>query len=292
MVSPFRDDLGIDIGSVEKLTEHLASNQCTPFVLGTTGEAASMSAEQKMTLVESAVRAVKGKSPVFAGISSNSLKTSVELAKQYADLGIEAAVATPPCYYPVEDDYLLHYFDELAGRIPVPLILYNMPLTTGISIPLEVADTLSHHPNIAGIKDSERDTRRLDSSLQLWSERKDFGFLLGWAPMSVYALKNGADGIVPSTANLYPDLYHSLYQAVLNGQLERAEALQLKTDRISSLYQKNRKLNRSLPALKVLLSIHNLCGPQVLPPLYRMEEKEENSYYQEMKSELQKLMNQ
>ncbi len=290
MVSPFKDDCSVDTDAVKKLAEHLVSNRTIPFALGTTGEGSSMSEEQKRTLVETLVKAVKGRSPVFAGISSNSLEVSVELAKIFADKGADAVVATTPHYYPLEHEYMLRYFEELAERIPLPLILYNMPLTTGVSIPLEIADKLSRHPNIAGIKDSERDAERLDRSLECWASRRDFAFLPGWAPMSVYALKRGADGIVPSTANLVPELYHQMYTSVMEGDIKKAKALQDSTDYISLLYQKDRRLNLSLPALKVLLSIHGLCQPYVLPPLYRMDTEEENRYRMEMEEELKNLM--
>jgi 4-hydroxy-tetrahydrodipicolinate synthase len=279
----------VDTGSTGKLAEYLTGNHVIPFILGTTGESASMSPDQKVKLAETVIRTVNGRTPVLAGISSNSMKTSIDLAIRFADLGVEAAVANLPSYYPMDDDQIMCYSDQLASHIPIPLFLYNMPVTTGFSISLEILEKLSHHPNIAGFKDSERDPERLERSLEIWPEREDFSFLLGWAAMSVYGLSKGADGIVPSTANLVPDLYFELYKAVLEGLTDKAESLQERTEDISMLYQENRKLNQSIPALKVLLSIRGLSGPSVLPPLYRMEEEEEQRYYREMKAELEKL---
>jgi 4-hydroxy-tetrahydrodipicolinate synthase len=289
MVTPLDGQLGIDAGSVLKLVDGIVENMSIPFILGTTGEAASMSENLKESLARTVIRAVNGRSPVFAGISSNSLETSVNLARKYADLGIDAAVATLPSYYPMDEDQIFVYLESLADLVPVPLILYNMPATVGHSIPLEVIDRLSHHPNVAGLKDSERNTERLDHSLKLWSDRKDFSYLLGWAHMSAYAVSNGADGIVPSTANLVPELYLDLYLSALQDQVDKAEMLQERTDKISLLYQKERKLNGSLPALKALLSLRGLCGPNVLPPLYRMKTSEEQAYFKEMEKELKQL---
>ncbi len=289
MVTPLDEQLGIDAGSVLKLVDSLVSNLSIPFIAGTTGEAASMSGDLKESLARLVIRAVNGRCPVFAGISSNSLEISVNLARKYADLGIEAAVATLPSYYPMDDDQMLGYLENLADLIPIPLILYNMPVTVGHSIPLEIIDRLSHHPNVAGIKDSERDRERLDSSLKLWSDRKDFSFLLGWAHMSVYGISNGADGIVPSTANLVPDLFLELYLSAIQGKTDMAEKLQAKTDEISLLYQKDRKLNRSIPALKALLSKKGLCKPYVLSPLIRMQEEEEQEYLKKLDQELERL---
>jgi dihydrodipicolinate synthase/N-acetylneuraminate lyase len=289
MVTPVNGDGGIDAGSARKLVEHLVGNHCVPFILGTTGEAESLSGDQKIVLAGSVVRAAAGRIPVLAGISSNSMETSVQLARHFAEIGVEAAVATLPSYYPMEEEQMFRYFDQLASRIPIPLLLYNMPVTTGLSIPPGVIDRLSHHPNVAGLKDSERDPDRLERSLQLWSKREDFSFLVGWADMSVYGLSKGADGIVPSTANLVPLLFQQLYRAALDGRKPEALKLQETTERISMLYQGERKLNRSIPALKVLLSMRDLCGPDVLPPLYRMEVEEERKYYAEMQAELERM---
>jgi dihydrodipicolinate synthase/N-acetylneuraminate lyase len=289
MVSPVKGDGRIDDASVKKLVEHLVSNRTLPFILGTTGEAASFSPGQMLGLVRSVVGFVAGRAPVLAGISSNSMELSVDLAKRFADEGVEAAVATLPSYYPIEGEQMYRYFEKLASSIPVPLMIYNMPATTGTSIPPEVADRLSRHPNVAGIKDSERDPERLDHCLELWSGRDDFSFLLGWAAMSVHALSRGADGIVPSTANLVPGIYRRLYEAVREDRTREAEKLQEQTESISMLYQRNRKLNRSIPALKALLSLRQLCGPDVLPPLFRLDAGEEKEFLEEMKVELERL---
>ena len=290
MVTPLDENLKIDHAAVEKLTDSLVRNHAIPFILGTTGEAPSMSGTLKEDLVKSVIQVVKGRSPVFAGVSSNSLQDSVNLSRKFADIGIEAVIATLPSYYPMNDDQIIVYIEKLADQLPVPLILYNIPVTVGFSIPLEIIDKMSHHPNIAGIKDSERDIERLDRSLMLWSEREDFSFWLGWAHMSVYGIQNGADGIVPSTANLVPNLFDELYRSVTQGRMDKAEELQEKTDEISGLYQKGRKLNQSIPALKVLLSILGLCEPIVLPPLFRLEEKEERNYIEKMKVEFNRML--
>jgi len=289
MITPFTSDLSIDERAVARILESFTRQDVIPFILGTTGEGASMSPELKQSLVKSVIRITGDKHTVYAGVSGNSYVHSLEEARIYAGWGIRAVVCHPPSYYPIEYDSMLRYFEELADHSPCPLILYNMPATTGISIPLEIIERLSYHPNIAGIKDSERDIERLDKSLQLWSEREDFSFFVGWAVKSVYGLQKGADGIVPSTGNFTPGLYRNLYRAVLKGNIEEAERLQSKTDFYSSLYQQDRKLDQSLPALKLILSVLGLCEPYVLPPLYRMESMEECEYLNEILPELEGL---
>jgi 4-hydroxy-tetrahydrodipicolinate synthase len=289
MATPLKEDYSIDRKGVQRLVGFLLDASASPFVAGTTGEASSLSALQKEVLVEETVKAASGRSPVYAGISGNCLPESVEAAKRFAGLGADALVANVPSYYPLTDRHVLRYFEDLAEVCPVPLIIYNIPATTHYSVPLEVLDKLSYHPNIAGLKDSERDRDRLDIALELWRERDDFVHLTGWAAMSVYALRNGSDGIVPSTGNFDPGSYVALYKAVLRGELEMAGILQEKTDRLSALYQKNRNLSESLAALKVILSVKGICGTQMMPPVYQMDREEEINYRTEIQGELEKL---
>jgi dihydrodipicolinate synthase/N-acetylneuraminate lyase len=290
LVSPFNDDFTIDKESLGCIIESIIEAGAVPFVLGTTGEAQSMSKKQKDTLVESTVLQVAGRCLVYAGISGNCLEESVEDSKRFAGYGVNAVVAHLPYYYPVDQVQTMKYFVELANDSPVPLMIYNIPSTTRFSVPVEVVNHLSFHPNIAGIKDSERSTERMDQSIGKWKERSDFSYFSGWATQSAYALKSGADGIVPSTGNLFPGLYHDLCKAVQADDFQTAGILQERTDMISLLYQKNRALNHSITALKVIMSEMHLCKPWVLPPLYRMEQQEEGNYRCQILSEMKNIV--
>src|SRR3954451_9290009 len=155
MVSPFREDRRIDSAGVDALINHVIESGAHPFVIGTTGESASISRSDKINLVSETVKVTKGRAVIYAGISNNSLQESVNDAKTYHDLGVDVAVATMPSYYPVDEHQMLSYFEELANSIPCPLIIYNIPVTTHLSIPIHVIDKLSIHENIVGFKDSE-----------------------------------------------------------------------------------------------------------------------------------------
>lgn len=278
MVSPLNDDYSIDIASVGRIVRHFVAASVSPFIAGTTGEASSLSLEQKERLVKETVKQVDGKTLVYAGISDNCLPDTVTAAKRFADLGADVLVANLPSYYPLKESDALRYCEQLADAVPKPLILYNITATTGYSLPLNLLEKLSYHPNIVGLKDSERDQERLDQALTLWREREDFAHLIGWAAMSVYALKNGSDGIVPSTGNFAPRLYAKLLAATEKGSWKEAEELQQFTNYLSALYQKDRNLSESLAALKVIMAVQGLCGTQMMPPIYRMDETEEKQY--------------
>lgn len=275
MITPFTEELKVDLQAVERILDTFLKANVSPFLVGTTGESVSIQDSEKLRLIETAVKFINHKTIVYAGISSNCLQESIDNAKTYAGFGVDAVVAHLPFYYPMADDLMLRYFEELANNVPCPLILYNIPITTRQSIPLEVIEKLSHHPNIAGIKDSEKGLERLDKSLELWRNRNDFVHLMGAAVQSAYALLNGSDGIIPSTGNITPKLYRQMYLAAIDKDAVKVNELQELTNKISEIYQKDRSLSRSIPALKVMMSVYGLCEPYALPPMYTMEPEEQ-----------------
>ncbi|HXK61548.1 MAG TPA: dihydrodipicolinate synthase family protein [Acidobacteriota bacterium] len=277
MITPLTAQGRIDGLAVERIVRHFCRADARPFVLGTTGESASLSHDLRQDLVRLTRMSTPSHVPVYAGISDNCLAYSLEAAKRFADLGVDAVVAHLPSYYPLNPEQILCYYERLADGVALPLVLYNIPSTTHMSIPLDVADKLSFHPRVIGMKDSERNLERLNASLELWAGRDDFSFLVGWARQSAYALARGARGIVPSTGNIVPGLYNRLWQAAVNGSPEKAQEYQDLTDHISELYQKERTLAGSLAALKVILSELGLCEEHVLPPLVPVTDLERQS---------------
>ena len=288
MVTPFEESGEIDEPAAERIAEYLVEGGTAPFVLGTTGELASIPSEQREILVKNVARQVNGRAKVYAGISGCVLSESYEEAQKYYDFGADVFVAHAPYYYPLTPDLIRKYFETLAENIPGPLVLYNIPITTNISLPLDIIDALSQHPNIIGLKDSERNEDRLRKSVQLWANRQDFALFCGWGAQMSNALAVGFDGIVPSTANIVPTKYKSLYDAVMNKDMNTAVQLQKETDTISKIYQNNRILSQSLPALKVIMNYLKLCKTEVLPPLQVIDDSEAqviiNDFSKQMKT--------
>ncbi len=267
MVTPFTAKGDIDLDAAEKIVDHLVGAGVCPFALGTTGEAPSIGPSVKARLVEAVVNKSAGRMLTYAGIMDNCLTSSVEMAEQFFELGVDAVVACVPSYYPLTGDDILSYFEKLAKQVSGPLMLYNIPMTTGVSIPLEMIDQLSHLPTIIGLKDSLKDVDRMKQAIDLWKDREDFAYLSGCTSLSTTALAMGADGIVPSVGNIAPVLFNKLYHAVLNGDPEQAKQCQSRSDKIADLFQKNRGLSESLPMLKAIMHVLGFCEPKVLPPL-------------------------
>lgn len=288
VVTPVTSDFKLDHEAVGKIFSHLYKNDAMPFILGTTGESASLSNSVKLDYLKAAVKHKKPGSILYVSISSNCFEDSVDFAKLCFDEGVDAVVATLPTYYRLSDYSMTKYYEHLAEEVNGPLVIYNIPATTHMSIPLGVIDELSYHENIVATKDSERSDERLDASLKLWSHRQDFSHFLGWAAKSAYSLINGSDGLIPSTGNLHPGLYYDMTQAVLNGDHQKAYEHQHQSDLLGNLYQGGRTLGESLWALKVLMSEYGLCKPNMLKPLQLMSAEEESQLIQSFQKLIKK----
>lgn len=266
-VTPLTEKLQIDEAAVSRLFALFYQHKISPFILGTTGESASLPLQLKKDYVLAAGKNKKMGSLLYAGIGSNVLAESIDFASYCSLHAVDVVVATLPSYYGLTEKQMLKYFTTLANSISLPLFIYNIPATTHMSIPLPVIDELSKHKNIVGIKDSERSEERMLRSMELWKDRKDFHYILGWAAKSADALLNGADGLVPSTGNLYPEVYADMIKAFENGDKDKMYAMQQLSDDYGALYQANRTLGESLHALKLLMKEKGLCEEYVMPPL-------------------------
>lgn len=274
MVTPFTLDGRIDSDSAGRIIDHLIAGGIDGiFVLGTTGEAASISMIEKQKMVETAVGYTKSRALVYAGISSTCFNESVSMAKSYIKLGADVLVAHAPYYYALNDDEVFRYFMKLADCVAGPLMLYNIPKTTDISLSIDTVEKLSRHDRIVGLKNSENTPGRLEAAIERFSGRNDFSYVVGCAPLSAKAVGLGAAGIVPSSANLQPRLYKTLYEKARNGDEPAAQKLQEQTNCISAMYQKNRALGQSLATLKAAMHILGFCEATVLPPLVTLEEE-------------------
>ena len=275
MVTPVTSQGEIDTMAVGRIMEFLAKNDVAPLLLGTTGEGNSVSRKDGLLLVEAAVKVAKGRVKVYAGLTGNCFAEQIAQAEAYTHAGADVIVATLPTYYTLTPQQMYEYYCRLADAITGPLMLYNILATTHMSIPIDIVRLLIDHPNIVGLKDSERNLPRMNEIISFTRDREDFSFFCGCAALSAETLALGADGIVPSGGNFIPQLYAQLYQAAINGETEKAAQLQLVTADICSIYQKDHTLGESLTALKVMMQTLGLCEPWMLMPLSRLPKEQE-----------------
>jgi dihydrodipicolinate synthase/N-acetylneuraminate lyase len=283
MITPFDNNLDVDFNALTKLVDYFIDAGTIPFILGTTGESASMDFGARKQYVKRSVEFVNHRSMVYAGVSDTCLRNTLDQAQEFAEAGVDAFVVHPPAYYPLTANQVKEYFIHLAEHLPAPMMIYNIPSTTKISIPLDVIEELSHHPNIVGLKDSERSLERMQLLVKRFSQRADFSLLSGWTAQSARAILMGFDGIVPSTANLIPRIFTKLYHAAANKNFEEAEKIQKIITPIADFHQKDRVLSEVTALLKLMMNEFGLCKPYVLPPLTRFDSSEEKRLIQEMK---------
>lgn len=282
-VTPLTADFKLDKPAVKRIFDNFYKHNVSPFIIGTTGESASLPIDLRTEYVKEAGKNKKTGTVLYAGISSNVLSESIEFSKLCADNGVDTVAATLPYYFPLTETQMKKHFEELADKCVLPLIIYNIPITIHMSIPLSLIDELSHHPNVIATKDSERNEERMKQSLQLWKDRADFGHFMGWASKSVDALINGSDGLVPGTGNFAPEIYSEMLSAVESGDHQKAYEMQKLSDLYGDLFQSGKTLGDSLWALKVIMKEKGLCEPIVMPPLKSLSKEEEKKIIRSLK---------
>lgn len=270
MVTPVTKDGDIDTAAVGRIVGNFAEHHVSPLIMGTTGEGNSVSVKQGIEMISAADRAAKGRVTIYAGLAGNCIVEQKEAAEQFVGAGANVIAATLPCYYALTPEQMYAYYEDMADTLSVPLMLYNITITTHMSIPLDIIEKLSHHPNIVGLKDSENNVPRIEEALRLFGGREDFAYFCGCAANSAVALKNGADGIVPSVGNYLPDAYQALYEAGIAGDMETAEKYQQMTIEIGKVNTEGLTLGQSLAGLKVLMNMYGLCETYMLPPLTQL----------------------
>lgn len=275
MVTPVTPTSMLDKPAVERIIKSFVEAGVSPLLMGTTGEGNSVSTSDGQELIATAVKAAEGKITIYAGLTGTSFIEQLRQAGYYSASGADVIVATLPSYYALTPEQMENYYKTLADSIKGPLMLYNIAATTHMSIPVDVIERLSKHPNIVGLKDSERDLERMEKCIEIARDNDEFTYFCGWAAQSAHSLELGGDGIVPSTGNFVPGMFRKLYDAAEAGDMETANRLQDETNEIAKLYQAGRTLGQSLTALKVMMQTRGLCTPDMLMPLTRLSEQEE-----------------
>ena len=285
MVTPVKENGTLDTQAVERIIAFFAQAGVSPLLMGTTGEGNSVSQKDGQLFVETAVKAAQGRITIYAGLTGNCFAEQLAQAEAYTHAGADVIVATLPTYYALTEEQMENYYRTLASSIKGPLMLYNILATTHMSIPVEVIRRLADHPNIVGLKDSERDLERMAQCIEIAKRREDFCYFCGWAAQSAHSLELGGDGIVPSTGNFVPEMFQQLYEAAVKGDMATANRLQDETNEIAKIYQKDRTLGQSLTALKVMMQTKGLCEPWMLMPLTRLSAEEEKAIVSQMRNE-------
>ena len=224
MVTPLSED-GINEVATRKLVNKLINDGVHGlFVLGTNGEFYALSEAEKLALVKIVVDEAAGRVPVFAG--SGGISTEViKVTNQFAELGVDAVSVITPYLIKLSDEELIQHYQTIALNTNLPMILYNIPANTQLSINESVFKELIQLPQIIGIKDSSGNLENIQMYLEM-NDREDFSILIGSDSLILPALQMGVDGAVAATSNVLTKTDLGIYQAFLENKMERAQVLQ------------------------------------------------------------------
>ena len=267
MVTPLKDEKELDVEGCIRLTEHIVSGGVGGlFILGTTGEAQSLSHSLRSEFVGLVCKQVAGRVPVLVGISDTAIEESLALAEKAWECGAAGVVAAAPYYLAPSQQEMIEYFTELADRVKLPLYLYTMPSCVKVFLEVGTVVKLAGHPNIAGLKDSSANMTYFQKLLYLFRD-KDFALYMGPEEMTAAAVMAGADGGINGGANLCPELYTEMYEAARAHDTEKVNELQQKIMQISTeLYGIGKYGSSYLKGLKCALAETGLCSGHIAWP--------------------------
>lgn len=271
LVTPLLDDDVLDVEGLNRLIEHLiAGGVHALFVLGTTGEAQSLSYKLRVEMIKNTCRITKGRLPVLVCISDTSIVESVNLARIAADNGADAVVSAPPYYFAAGQPELIEFYENLTPQLPLPLFLYNMPTHTKVNFAPATIQRIAEDPRVIGFKDSSANAVYFQSVMYAMKERQDFSMLVGPEEIMAESVLLGAHGGVNGGANMFPELYVELYNAAKNTNLEELKRLQEKIMQISAtIYTVGQHGSSYLKGLKCALNLLGICSDYVAAPFHK-----------------------
>lgn len=273
LVTPLAARDTLDTEGLQRLLEHvLAGGVSGVFILGTTGEAPSLSYRLRREMIAQTIRIVDYRVPVLVGIADTAFVETVDLAKYAADCGADAAVLTTPYYFPAGQTELTAYIRNIAPLIPLPLMLYNMPGLTKVWFEIGTLQKLSSIESIVGVKDSSGDLDYFAQLCRLKHERPDWTIFMGPEAKLPEALLAGGDGGVCGGANVAPELFVSCYRALVDGDQQLVAATIKRIEQFQAIYDIGKYASRHIKATKSALSLLGICSDLPADPFNRFLE--------------------
>ena len=263
LVTPFTNDK-VDLKALDALIDRqIDAGVSALLACGTTGEPSTLTDQEWTLVVRRTIERAAGRVKVIVGTGSNNLAHTLEKARIAKDLGADAQLCVTPYYNKTTQDGLIAFFSRIADDSALPVILYNVPARTGLTMQPKTVEKLSHHENIAGIKEAGGSLNVMAELLRMCR----LPLYCGNDELNATALRLGACGLISVLSNLIPAETVRLYNEVIAGNHQTAEARQLAlTPLIAALFCEV----SPVPA-KAALAMMGLCNDDVRLPLVCMQ---------------------
>lgn len=223
--TPF-DKNGVNFKEFEKLVENQIQNKVDAIIVcGTTGEASTMTTEEKIATIECAIKTSQGRVPIIAGSGGNNTKQVVEYSKRLENLGIDALLIVTPYYNKCTQNGLIKHYQEIAENVSLPIILYNVPSRTGVNIEPKTCFELSKIENIVAIKEASGNLSQVAEIAHLCGN--NLSIYSGNDDQILPVLSLGGIGVISVLSNIMPEYTHNMVQNFLDGNISMATKMQL-----------------------------------------------------------------
>ncbi|MBZ4417535.1 dihydrodipicolinate synthase family protein [Myxococcus sp. RHSTA-1-4] len=213
-ITPFREDGGVDLDTLQLLTDRMAGSGVHGIApLGSTGSLPYLDDGEREAVIETTMKAVRGRVPVLAGVSSLTTERTLHHARFAERAGAAAVMVIPMSYWKLTEEEIFRHFDRVARAISIPIMAYNNPATGGLDMTPEFLARLLQIPNVTMVKESTGDVGRMHRLRQVAGE--DVAFYNGSNPLALAAFAAGARGWCTAAPALIPELNLRLYREVV-----------------------------------------------------------------------------
>ena len=224
IVTPFKNGT-IDIPTFEMLLDaQLAANVDAIVVCGTTGESATLSAQEQLALIAHAIQYTAGRCKIIAGTGSNDTAHAIDMSRAASSMGACAVLVVTPYYNKCTQAGLIAHYTAIADAVSCPVICYNVPSRTGVDMTLETYQALSKHPNIQGVKEAGGSPAKISKTIETCAD--DFFVWSGNDDEAVCAMALGAKGLISVLSNVRPKKTLAMIRACQQNDFRCAGALQ------------------------------------------------------------------
>ena len=246
-------------------------------VCGTTGEASTMSQNEKIDLIKCAISVTNKRVPIIVGTGSNNTLSAIEMSKIAEKLGADGLLVVTPYYNKTTQNGLIEHYKSISNSVSIPIILYNVPSRTGMNISPETCLELSKIENIVGIKEASGNISQITRIASLCGD--NLLIYSGNDDQIVPIMSLGGIGVISVAANIIPKTMHDMCQFYLDGNCSDATTLQLKyLNLINDLFIETNPI-----PVKTAMNIMGMNVGKLRLPLYKMDTKNEETLVNTLK---------